>query len=215
MPRGVTHIFQWIYRHIYTRTPRVMYIHTYIYKHIYKYMCVQKCTELCSILGSCMWKSLSSSKNASNTLPMEAISSYAHTCIYASCSCAFPKIRWSLQTNTLAATKKNSATMSLSCQHCRIILASCKRNQPNAYHSDYQNHEDASVGLDSFSQCIHLKERPLKGSNIFPEATSSWKLQQWMPYTCIWIHMKTYIFQWMYLRPWHMYMCDILCVHIT
>jgi hypothetical protein len=93
-----TYIFQWIYRHIYTRTSRVMYIHTYIYKHIYKYMCVQKCTELCSILGSCMWKSLSTSKNASNTLPMEAISSYAHTCIYASCSCAFPKIRSKIRT---------------------------------------------------------------------------------------------------------------------
>jgi hypothetical protein len=179
-----TYIFQWIYRHIYTRTPRVMYIHTYIYKHIYKYMCVQKCTELCSILGSCMWKSLSSSKNASNTLPMEAISSYAHTCIYASCSCAFPKIRWSLQTNTLAATKKNCATMSLSCQHCRTILASCKRNQPNAYYSDYQNHEDASVGLDSFSQCFTLegkasqRKQHLPRSNIFLEAAFNNKCQE-------------------------------------
>jgi hypothetical protein len=132
-----------------------MYIHTYIYKHIYKYMCVQKCTELCSILGSCMWKSLSSSKNASNTLPMESISSYAHTCIYASCSCS-----------------------------CRTILASCKRNQPNAYHSDYQNHEDASVGLDSFSQCFTLegkasqRKQHLPRSNIFLEAAFNNKCQE-------------------------------------
>ena len=55
-------------------------------------------------------------------------------------------------------------------QGCRM-LASWKRNQPNAFHSDYQNHEDAcSTRLHNAS---HLKERLLKGSNIFPEATSS------------------------------------------
>ena len=55
-------------------------------------MCVQKCTQLWNILGSCMWKTLSTWKNASNTLPMEAISSCSDTCTYASCPCAFPKI---------------------------------------------------------------------------------------------------------------------------
>ena len=49
----------------------------------------------------------------------------------------------------LGASKKNFATMALSCQHCRTIPALCKRNQPNAYHSDYQNHEGTCAGLDT------------------------------------------------------------------
>ena len=128
-------------------------------------------------------------------------------------------VNGSLQTNTcrLAATKKNCATMSLSCQHCRTILASCKRNQPNAYHSDYQNHEDASVGLDSFSQCFTLqgkasqRKQHLPRSNIFLEAAFSNECEEALHMymdTHENIHLSMDVFP-----PWHMYMCDILCVY--